>query len=65
MIKIFSRDFIIRYPVICKKLMQAWDIKKEIFQIRNIWQNIVFLFPMYAELTDEDVDYVIETLNSY
>jgi len=45
--------------------MPAWDIKKGDFPNSEYLADHCISLPMYAELSDEEVDYVIDTLNSY
>ena len=57
--------FIIRFPVICKKLMHSLEYKKGDFPHSEYLADHCLSLPMYAELSDDEVDYVIDTLNSY
>jgi dTDP-4-amino-4,6-dideoxygalactose transaminase len=57
----------LHYPVPChlQKAYASLGYKKGDFPNSEYLADHCLSLPMYAELSDEDVDYVIETLNSY
>ncbi len=57
----------LHYPVPChlQKAYAGLEYKKGDFPHAEYLANHCLSLPMYAELTDDEVDYVIKTLNSY